>query len=77
MSANTNFIKCRSLSPFSTEHVSYIMIYSGPPLEKNPGSALGMDPYPVCVVNDRMMSLTCIKFEDFKVSAKVSLHGLR
>ena len=36
------------------------------PLEKIPGSALGMDPYPFCIVNDRMMSLTCIKFEDLK-----------
>ena len=66
MSANTNFIKCRSLSTFSTEHVSYIMIYFGPLSKKNPGPALAMDPYPFCVVNDRMMSLTCIKFEDLK-----------
>ena len=36
------------------------------PLEKNPGSALGMDRYLFCVVNDRMMSSTCIKFEDLK-----------
>ena len=36
------------------------------PLEKNPGSALGMDPYPFCLMNDRMVSLTCIKFEDFE-----------
>ena len=34
--------------------------------KKNPGSARGMDPYPFCVVNDRMMSLTCIKFEGFE-----------
>ena len=36
------------------------------PVEKYPGSALGMDPYPFCLMNDRMMSLTCIRFEDFE-----------
>ena len=73
MSVNTNFIKCRCIKPFFHRAcLIYIMIYSGPLSEKkkkkkkNPGSTLGMDPYPFCLVNNRMTSLTCINLKILK-----------
>ena len=67
LSAYADFITWRCIQPlFHRACLIYIMIYSGPLSKKNPGSALGMDPYPFCLMNDRMMSLTCVKFEGFE-----------